>query len=389
MRNNTGISTFLFMILLVVNFIFILYPVDFDEALQRINDSGNSQNGIYLQNMALFNTIIFILLIIFNFSRLYFNKKILLIFIIEFFLIISVLLSSINNTNFFIITLPISFITVFNIFKYLKVYKGTLFSLLIVLIIWSAFPVINFIIRPSDTQYFNGDGINWISTFRGFASHRNSYGFIAGMTILYILILNKFKLFVNILIISIISIGIILSESRATILAVILMATYYLSTFGKNFYFRIILLLSIFSIIFYFSIDYFIEMSSRQSTIFKTDDRFSLIEEFTIIINDNLFFGLGGTVLSNNGDPVHNFFIQVIASYGLLVSIPYFFLLWQIWKEGNKEFRTLFGYLLLFGLFQPYFQFGSISNYMLLLFIVAYIVEIHHKTNQINKEFIK
>lgn len=387
---NTGISSFLFMILLAVNFIFILYPIDFDEALQRVNDSEISQNGVYLQSMALFNTIIFILLIIFNFSRVYIDKKLLPIFVIGFFLIISVLLSSINNTKFLVITLPISFIAVFIVFKYLKVYKGTLESLLICLIIWSAYPVISFIIRPWDLQYFSGDGINWISTFRGFAYHRNAYGFIAGMTILYLIILNKFKLSVNLLIIGIISFGIILSESRATIIAVIVMSTYYLSTSVKVFYFRMISLLSIFSILFYFAIDFISEMSTRgESTIFSADDRLALIEEFIIFFSDNLLFGLGGTVLSNNGDPVHNFIIQVMVSYGLLVSIPYFFLLWQIWKEGNKGFRTLFGYLLLFGLFQPYFQFGSISNYMLLLFIIAYMVENHLKTQQINKEFIK
>lgn len=383
--SKSSISSLLVTILLLVNIVFILLPFSFEEALNRVYDSGNTRLEKYSLLIAIFNTLNFLILIFLNLDKIL-NIKLISIILIQVFLSISIVLSELDNTRFLLFTIPISFIAVFLVIRHIKTTKTILDLLLIIFILWSSIPVVDILLNPGNINYFSGDGKYWMSTFRGFAVHRNAYGFISGMTILLVILQVK-NIYVKLSIIAIISYGIFLSESRSTIFSLIVIVTYFVSSNSNKRNFYLILSFGLSSILVYYLADYYYKSSIRGSTLFSYEDRISLVNEFTEIILNNLFFGLGGPVLSKSGDPVHNFFFQTIASFGIFVAFPYFVLLTQIWKEQNLRFRVLFGYLLLFGLFQPYFQFSAISNYMLILFIVAYLIDNEFKSrNTINNQ---
>ena len=369
----------IYLIILIVNLGFQLYP-NLESGLNG-NTEFETFTNYYQLKLALFNALGFFIILLFNntYER---GPIIILVLLLEFFYLISIIAGGLNNTGLSFITTPLSYFTIFCVLFRYKINNNISSLIFITLLIWCILPIVLLVVWPIEMKLklFSGDGVYNISTFRGFAIHRNVYGFYAGLSIILLFFVNikwKWRAFLYLFLL----LGIILSESRTSILLAIAVPAYFYSQKKqKSKIYKFIFLFS--SVIILISIFVFLTVFKvRSGSLLNYQDRNELLFEYADIFINNPLFGTGGILKKQEGFPVHNFIIQVLANYGIFTGFTFFALIYFIWNKGSLYFKTLFLYLLIFGLFQPYFNFGPISKMSLILILTA--ISYNHKENEI------
>lgn len=377
---------FLIGLILLVNLFFLLFPIYEGGLILNKFNEVERYIEFYNPKLILFNTLIFIVIIIIDGQpKLSYNFISLLVLIFFFYLSISINLF--RNSFLSFITIPISYYAVFIVLSRYKINFKILKYIYIIFVTWSIIPLFILII-PIDLVWklrmFSTDSENYITTFKGFAIHRNVYGFYTSLTIillLFIEIKSILKLFLNILLFS----GIILCEARTALLVSILVPAYYLIQTNKKKYLKYLLIILPFIV--YGLYFYLIEYSTRGENVINNDDRNELYVNSKDLIYNNLFFGIGGPALVNNEDPIHNFLLQVTASYGIFVTFSFLLFLYMLWQGRPLHFKLLMIFILIYGFFQPYFQFNALSNMALIVFLIAMVIN-NHNSNELKKIFV-
>jgi hypothetical protein len=225
--------------------------------------------------------------------------------------------------------------------------------------------------------YFTFPNFNLIdpidSTFRGFASHRNSYGYMVGLFILIILIKNIKSFYVFILPLTI---GLFLSQSRSSLIALLVSFFYY--KISNTNYKKILIIISILLI----SVFYLI-FSTYSTRINDEGDigRLLLINDYLDYIFKNPTWGYGGdyqieyfNTYSNEYEifPAHNTVLQVWASFGIIVLFLFINLLYKIFILKGFISRSIWIYLFLLSMFQPTLSIGVGTMFCLIAILATY-----------------
>ena len=257
----------------------------------------------------------------------------------------------------------------------------------LMLVLWSILPLLVMLAGPIDFQIaMVSDVYGKLSTFGGFAFHRNFYGFYAGLTIILALFI-PIRSFWKISIILLCLVGIMLSASRSALMCTFagILLFYYLTN-KKKFIsilpFVVIGVALILSAYAYFNL--------RSKGLEDNDDRFEILRGFGEFIMDKPLFGNGEAMIYYSahyplGAPAHNFVVQVWADYGLITLLVMLGFLTLIYFKSNVYLKVLLLYLLLFGLSQPYFYLSMPAAFMMITFLLGNCVDFSNlrKANQI------
>jgi hypothetical protein len=370
----------LFSVLTMVNLIFILNPLRYNSKFLSIYASVENFNQTYLKYILVFNMIVF-LFILLN-SKLDLNN-----ILVRLIVILSVFYMAINWYHgtlahyYSLIALPISYLTIFYVLPKYSTNRKLLLGIYGYLLVWALYPLIITFLNPNgwDAYHFmDKDGLN---TFKGFAYHRNVYGFYVGVTLLLTLFINKpaFRYY-KVVIALLLTIGIVLSESRSTSLAAYISALYYLiksGDKGKVYYlYASVITLALFTI---FGV-YILPNSVRGiEQLLDISDRIFINSTLITRHSDHLIFGNGvGTLLmntTNNDISAHNFVVQTILDYGIFIALLFFLILYKVWSNAGVRYQTLLLFLVLVGLSQPYFSFGVPTYFTLMTLLIAQSAE--------------
>ena len=235
---------------------------------------------------------------------------------------------------------------------------------------YSVFPVLNYIIF-NDLSMIAYDG-----TFKGFAGHRNAYGFLAGLTIL--MIISHKKRNVLYLIVPIIGYGLMLAQSRSTIIAtmigILIMSGLSLRSWTNRA--KIATAIIGFSYLYILAMDYWTLFNISNSSTFSMarnmvsadNGRIEHLDHFYKFIQANLFWGYGGAY-TVWGSPAHNVIIQETANYGLISVILFLVLYYLNMSQYSSDGKAYFAYLLVLGMFQPALGIGI--NWLIALVVIT------------------
>lgn len=312
--------------------------------------------------------------------------------------LISIALNSFKSGYFSIIFTPICYLFIFFIigYYYLPTFieKYIRFGILL----WSIIPVcLVLFTHYTYNEYFFSTPRYPPVTFGGFAAHQNAYGYLTGVGIL----IGFFKLYSskwNWILLAFSFVGIYMAESRSALIGTIICSIYYFinknsletkinevkidlssnkkSPFLKSRTFKIIGILLI-VLIFFGIIYYWINYGTRKNTLMEAGYRAIIYEGFINYISDHFLFGNGGgymltTFRSPQGTPAHNFVIQSLADYGIFVTFFFLLFIFLVWKQFKLYGRCLLLYMIIFGLFQPYFNgFGILSGNTLVTYLLG------------------
>lgn len=195
-------------------------------------------------------------------------------------LFLSVALSMfINNMHTGLITLicfPIEYLVIFIVARKYTFSKNIIRITILSLSIWSILPL--FVMMFGMAKYklamiTSVDG--QISTFGGFAFHRNFYGFYAGITILLCLF-QRIKNVIKLSIITLCLVGILISASRSALISsIISMMFYFFLTNRKKFMIMLPVLTSVMIVI----ISAYAYFNIRSKGLEDNDDRYELSDK--------------------------------------------------------------------------------------------------------------
>jgi len=338
----------------------------------------------YMVPLLVINAMLF-LLVVFQSKFRENNNLFINILVLEFFYCINFIYHGFIVSPFSVLVLPFAYLTLFYVFPKYSYSNRILKFVFITLLIWCILPLIILLIAPVSikTQMFQIEGSTL--SLGGLAAHRNVYSFYVGLTIILTIFIEtgRKRKFVTL---GVLFIGIALSQSRSGIFAVVIALLYYFinkQTRLKSSKYSIFLLIASCVIFYHLIMNY----GSRNDVFFSISDRIFLIQSFFELLWSNIFMGRGTAVListaSTEDIPAHNFIIQTILDYGLLVAIPFFVLLFNVWRESGLYYKTIFLYLMLIGLSQPYFSFGVPTYFTLSSLLIAIVVQ------NSNRNFIK
>jgi len=261
-----------------------------------------------------------------------------------------------------IIAIPFSYMALFYVFPQYKLNDKLLSTVLWIIVIWSIYPVVYIIIFPSDyisSLFMDTLGLK---TFRGFAQHRNVYGFYAGIAIILLFVkYGNTRTFLKYILLLPLTVGLILSESRSSILATISVLLYrFIKTRGikpSSIPIGVISMIAVFV-----SLQYYLATYSVRGFELVGYDRLSLWSQVIRQNSQYWVFGKGpGSNVVNTFHvdmTSHNFILQTLFDYGIFVSAFFFVLLVKVWQNAKKEYKYFLLYILIIGLFQPYFSYG-------------------------------
>lgn len=247
----------------------------------------------------------------------------------------------------------------------------------VMLALWSILPL--FVMFAGSINYqiaMMSDVYGRLSTFGGFAFHRNFYGFYAGLTIILALFIPM-RSFWKVSIILLCLTGIMLSASRSALMCTFaaILLFYYLTNkkkFISMLPFAGICVALILSAYTYFNL--------RSKGLEDNDDRFEILRGFGEFIMDKPLLGNGEAMIYYSahypmGAPAHNFVVQVWADYGLITLLVMLGFLALIYFKSNVYLKVLLIYLLLFGLSQPYFYLSMPAAFMMITFLLGNCVD--------------
>jgi len=242
------------------------------------------------------------------------------------------------------------------------------------MIIWTILPIFIFFFGPaaSKAYVFN-------ESFCGFASHKNAYSSLAGVVAILILFNHSMNTRVRITLYLLICLGIFLTASRTGLFALLLSSLYFIFFSQKNKHNRKIIYFSIVFVVLFFVLfqimsKYGTKINDKELTY--ADDRIELWQGFYDKWQQSPYWGQGEIYYyySYNypdGMPAHNFIMQTLCDFGLFVTLAYIVLLIIAWRKLSVYFRTFLLYIIIVGLFQPYFFFGSVVGFSLIALVLG------------------
>ncbi len=372
-KNNTVEITFY--ILVVVNLLFVLIPYSQDSSF-FISSPSEEFKQMNLKYLLLINLVLYGIAIFWSGIDLNNTQVRLIMLISALYIMVNWYQGTLAN-YFSLVALPCSYLALFYIFPKYEFSRKILLFVYLLLLTWSLYPLLYSLILPGSMQAFNYQDMAGLNTFRGFGSHRNVYGFYTGLTLILTLSVHKnisrhFKIPIMILL----SVGLLLSESRSSIVAAFISTLYfyYTSASRKGLY---IFKASVLTTgLFIFINVYILPNSTRGiAEIFNISGRIFLNSELLARNSSNLIFGSGvGTLLTNttiNDVSAHNFVVQTILDYGIFIAGVFFIIIFQAWKSAGILAQTSLLFLILVGLAQPYFSFGVPSYFTLMTILIG------------------
>lgn len=364
--NKRRLVLSLFYIMLFVNTFFSLFPAWRKSPLWSYFSNVDDYFTKWMQLLLMLNLCISCIIIFID-KRWYCKRLSFPLFVLWFMFLLSIVCNGLKSGILALVAIPITYYVLFVLLDKYVFDRKYIYFMLFVLALWTILPILLIVIGDSETRIALFTSVkDTLSTFGGFALHRNFYGFYAGAAILFFL-LSPIRIIIKICASFFICIGILLSASRSSLLIVFISVLYYImvTNHTKKAFFNILLVGSIFVLFVYvaFLFDF------RGSSALEDDGRTSLALGFWNIIKEDFFWGKGCSVLFYSteypiGSPAHNIILQVWADYGLFVLIAFLFFLFWVFRCANMYKRVFLLYLYLFSLFQPYFTLGMPNSFL-------------------------
>lgn len=194
-----------------------------------------------------------------------------------------------------------------------------------------------------------------VDSFRGFSQDRIQYSFLSGFTILLILFWGKNIRYSNFYI-AILTIGILLAISRASIFALFITIFTY-AFLSKKINLKIIIPILTFLLLFII-----VSQVSERTDIFSDGgNRLELLRQSLNKITENGWYSflLGESSFYTtyiNGLYPHNMILQSIMDFGVIITLLWLVILLIFFKNLNLKAKTLFIYVFIFSQFHPGFS---------------------------------
>lgn len=370
---QNSLILFLFSILFFINLCVNLFPTYKGSFIWNYFATQDDFESFFQLPLLIFNLLIYSLIIIIV-RKFKINLILYLITILVFAFLLSMIINGFKSGILAILYIPISYLALFNILPNYKFPNSLSILVLIVLLIWCLSAMFYFAFAPLGIKLnFLSEVEPGVFTFGGFALHRNVFGFYTGITMLllsFVNIKNKWKIVLWILLL----IGLLIAESRSSIVATIVALFYYYFTENKKY--RIKLVLLTLTMLVVVSLLYFLYTNYAGRGSDQDTGRVELYAGFFNIISENLFWGTGEptrvmSLTSAEASPAHNFIVQTIADYGIFVGITFLTLIATIWYKSNLYGRTLWLFIIIVGFVQPYFTFGIPSYFILFIALMG------------------
>lgn len=370
--------------MLWVNFFIAFFPAHRGSILWNIIPGEDAYTGLWIRSLTLFNFgFSFIIVIL----KRKFKSSIILgvLFSLWIFFILSKFFNLFRGDVIGIIAIPVEYLAIYMILDNEYLSKKTLNIVLFFSAVWLAIPLLLFIFGPINIKLsFISYDHGRFGTYGGFALHRNYFGYYSGLVMLLFLLskTNKWlKVFVSLICI----ISIFFSTSRSAIVCIIISSSLFLWLTYKKW--RLPLLIAVGCVgLTYYTISSQVQI--RTGDITSTSDREELVKAFTDSIHKNPVWGIGTTTMHYSdtypkGSQAHNFILQVWNDYGIVVLILFCTFWGTIFVLGDKVVKTFILYLILFGLFQPYFMLNIPTPFMWIniffIILVSYKNRLRHK----------
>ncbi|OUP09033.1 hypothetical protein B5F34_07290 [Mediterranea sp. An20] len=253
--------------------------------------------------------------------------------------------------------------------------------ILFVLLFWSILPILYFSLAPIHIKalFYSIGG-----TFSGFALHRNFYAVYVGIAFL-LLMFVRYKMLYKFILWILLLIGLLLSECRTAILALFIVTFYYKYSDKRSFYFYLVIAIIVGFICYSMLLDLLSEYTMRND-LDNNVTREELYKGFWDFFVESPILGKGEDALYYSssypdGSPAHNLVLQIMASYGVfeLVFFLVFYIL--IFRTLDINGKTLFLYLFIISMFQPYIDVGFPTSLMV---IILYLCRVFSKTNYVS-----
>ncbi|MDD2806221.1 MAG: hypothetical protein PHV33_11750 [Elusimicrobiales bacterium] len=362
--NNKSISA-IFVCMLMVNLLPALLPFyaggpisNYGSYLQVLTNINLVVNGVNLILATLG------LLVHFRGSKKVIRVPFLTTLLMVFFLNVAFMSGGYTSGRFLVFRILLTFIFLFSVLDYYrlpewvgKYVKWTLF-------LWAVIPILLFWVYPPLRNVF---GSSYDGSFGGFSAHKNAYGVLVGIAV--ILILPRLNLY-WLLGLFVLLYGVLLSQSRATMLSIFAATTYYLAASKRQYFkkfFAVVLIVSVPQLITFVT-----EYGVRE--IFVDDARSAINQQYIELISGNVLLGSGGnaTIVDYKGGDMraHNFLLQSWADYGMFFVLAYLILLAVLWRRYSNISRALIIFMVIFGLFQPYMDPGGLGPVLMLCFLL-------------------
>lgn len=304
-------------------------------------------------------------------SGKYRKSTVLLILVLTFFVNLSFLNNGYAAGRLAILSIPLGFIYLFVVLDYYRIPDGTMDVIKWTFVTWAALPVLLYLLPgPLAQQLMDSDG-----TFAGFAGSRNGYAFYGGFAVLLLLLGRSRWRFVPILMIGY---GCILAESRTVVLSLGLSILYYVVFVLKAGTRRGLTA----AVIVISALAYLLLQSGQVRDVAFAQDtnRILLLAGHLEFIENHLLWGAGGSFSADDVgaqlteapagySPAHNFILETLTGYGILVSLVYFSLLFHVWRKYRGEGRLFLIYMFAYGLTQPGMGLRALSVNILLLYL--------------------
>lgn len=368
--------------LLIINLLFALFPAWHISPLWNFIPT-DSYFSIWI-SLAKKITIIISLFIIL-FEKKYYSKRLFIAICVVF---IGVSLSLLFNdfyieTSYIVLFAPTEYIVLFIISKKYKFSKKLTSLIIYIMAIWSILPLVLLILFPGTIGINMFISLNGgFNTFRGFALHRNFYGFYTGLTVLLFMMSSANKS-IKITVIITCFLGLILCGSRSSQLCTIVSMVILMVLKNKKLIYIIIPIgVSCLAIFSYFSQT----LELRSSNYGDNDDRVEILKGFGKMISERPIIGYGKMtqyypIASPDEFPAHNIIAQVWADYGILTLLSFLILLLLAYQKSDKTFKVLFSYLLLISLSQPYFYVSLAWTFMVIIILLGNCASFNDRRN--------
>lgn len=282
--------------------------------------------------------------------------------------------------------IPLSFTYMYCEMKKYAISNRLLHFIFYFLFFWSFLPLLYIIVAPFSSVVTFFTSVNGsLDTFSGFALHRNFYGMIVGCVFLLLPFVKIRPTFKFIILVSLL-IGIYLAACRSVIVAIIIAGGYWLLiNNGINKRKRILLIIVSIIVVF---VGNFVYEKYTIREVNDNDDRKELYHGFYNKIKEKPLWGYGKEVRYysirrqfQEGTPAHNFILQVAANNGLIVLFFFMVFLLIFFLKSGRYTRVFLIYVMVWGLFQPYFSLGIPSPQIYIPLICGYFLDNNYENN--------
>jgi len=270
-----------------------------------------------------------------------------LICLVIFFLWISVFTNGLKINFFFVLYMPIALLFLFEVLDHYPIPDRKIALFTFLFLVWTVAPVVWHLVDGVGNSILTApDG-----TFRGLAASRSDYGLFASFVVL-LLLMGRSRW--NFVFIPILLYGIVISGSRASIVALAASVTlWYLLKHDRkvqDVVVAVLIVVAAMYVIFY-------ELVLPRSIIAYDERRWELLLVFGKFIQANLWFGAGEYVRLEMPDgstiEAHSAFLQGVANFGVLATLAFSALIgYRVYRSDTKG-RVILCFMLIFGLFHP------------------------------------